>query len=524
MGTFRGCGVAGASLVVSLLLAGQARADDTWKITDIGVHGYLRQYISMNLQDVPETSEDDAYDLSMVRTQLRLDPRLVFGPLRFFGQLRAVKEIETNYLRRLERLGNTLDGSQDEILGNYDGVEIRELYGEFDLGERVTMRLGKQQIVWGESDFFAANDQVHGFDYRWRSFLEPENEELRKALIIANAMVQVPELDGSLQLYVRPGIDSDEDIGTTYDLFGGRWANQPNKGLDFFGSSGGAPLVRYNYDQSGAEQREPTYGARWQGLAGDVSYSFMFLRSHNQDPVLNPSALLSSNGYKGELSTAVLGDLIYPIVNTLGGTASTYVPTVDAVFSTEIAYTIDKPYNFGLNDDPSTGLAAPLSYGALLAGGGGVILKDTVRFMLRMDKNLDLQGILGTDKPSFFSVQFFDTWIPDYRRSDSIVYLIGYGLPRKEHSALVTTILNLNYNNDKILPGLVVGWDVSYGGGFVVPSVEFPIGDALRVKIEGDFFLSEGSAKLPSEIESGTGLFGYFDHNNQLLLRATYQF
>ncbi|MFA5120683.1 MAG: DUF1302 family protein [Zavarzinia sp.] len=313
--------MAGASLVVCTLLAGQANADDTWKITDIGVHGYLRQYISMNLQDVPETSEDDAYDLSMVRTQLRLDPRLVFGPLRFFGQLRAVKEIETNYLRRLERLGNTSDGSQDEILGNYDGVEIRELYGEFDLGERVTMRLGKQQIVWGESDFFAANDQVHGFDYRWRSFLEPENEELRKALIIANAMVQVPELDGSLQLYVRPGIDRDEDIGTTYDLFGGRWANQPNKGLDFFGTSGGVPLVRYNYDQSGAEQREPTFGARWQGLAGDVSYSFMFLRSHNQDPVLNPSALLSSNGYKGELSTAVLGDLIYPIVNTLGGTA-----------------------------------------------------------------------------------------------------------------------------------------------------------------------------------------------------------
>lgn len=523
----RRSGLAGASLLMCAVFAGGAgsASAEPWQVTDYGLHGYVRQYISLNLQDQPETvGYDDKYKLSMVRTQLRLDPRLTLGPIRFFGQVRAVKEVTTGYLQKLQDMNNAGNLNPENILDRYDTLDLREFYGEFDLGSRTTIRLGKQQVVWGESDFFAANDQVQGFDYTWRSFLEPENEEVRKPLVIANAVIQVPEADGSLQVYVRPGLDRKKDIGTTYDLFGGRWANQPNKGVDFFSLTSSGPLTQYNLDQSGAKQSEVTYGARWQGTLGEVSYSLMYLKSHNQDPVLNPSALLSNTGYKGHLSTAVLGDLIYPIVNTVGGTASYYVPMADAVFSTEVAYTFDKPYNFGLNDQPSTGLAAGTPYGYLLAGGGGVILKDTVRAMLRMDKTLDLQNLLWTSKPSFFSVQLFDTWIPQFKSSDSIVYLVGYGLPRKEHSALATAILNLNYDNDKVLPGLVAGWDVSYGGGFLVPSVEFPIGNDIRLKAEADIFFTQGSSKYPGQIESNTGLFGYFSHNNQLMVRATYQF
>src|SRR5690606_25407059 len=131
----------------------------------------------------------------------------------------------------------------------YNNSELRELYIDFPVGDRLNFRLGKQQIVWGETDFFRAMDVVHGFDYRWRSFVEPESDELRKPLILANMRIQIPEAQGSLQAFIRPGLDRGKDIGNTYDLSGGRWANQPNKGVDFFGPSAvpGMDLTHYDY-------------------------------------------------------------------------------------------------------------------------------------------------------------------------------------------------------------------------------------------------------------------------------------
>ena len=39
---------------------------------DIRTSGYLRQHLATNLNDVPETQEDDKYDLAMARTTLLL--------------------------------------------------------------------------------------------------------------------------------------------------------------------------------------------------------------------------------------------------------------------------------------------------------------------------------------------------------------------------------------------------------------------------------------------------------------------
>ena len=112
---------------------------------------------------------------------------------------------------------------------------------EFDAFERVTFRLGKQQVVWGETDFFRAMDVVNGFEYRWRLFMEPENEELRKPLVMAKIMVAFPEISSGLQVLVRPGWDERGQIGNRYPLGGTRWAPSPYGALDFTG------LVDYNY-------------------------------------------------------------------------------------------------------------------------------------------------------------------------------------------------------------------------------------------------------------------------------------
>lgn len=481
--------------LLGVIVAGGAVAED-----GITVRGYVREHLSFNLENPPETTQDDRRDLSMARSTVRMDVNGQVSKLRYGLIARGSREAETDYLERLQTLREA-GGSTDKLMDRYNTSELREAYVEFDMGDRTTLRLGKQQVAWGETDFFAGLDVVHGFDFTWRSFLEPENEELRKPLIMANATIQVPEANGSLQVLFRPGRTDDDYVGNSYDLFGGRWMNQPNKGVDFIGPLGFAPngLVPYNFRHPDGDTDNATGGLRWLGTAGPVNYSVAALRTFNPDPVVNVTPPV----------TGLLGEFIYPEVDILGFTVSGYSQATDAVWSTEFAYTMDKPYNVGS--------------AAFIPGFGGIIKKDTLRTMLRMDKQLNLQRFIRTSRPSFFSVQLFDSWIVNFDQADDIVDLAGWAALKKEHSTIATVILAMNYNNDRVNPTLALGRDLSYGGGFIIPSIEFVFGDHWRLRAEADIFFDKGSNKT-GEPSNNTHLFGYFANNDQLAIRLTYQF
>ena len=51
----------------------------------------------------------------------------------------------------------------------YDSQQLRELFVQFDIGPYVHFRLGKQQVVWGETDFFRAMDIIGGCFWSWKT-------------------------------------------------------------------------------------------------------------------------------------------------------------------------------------------------------------------------------------------------------------------------------------------------------------------------------------------------------------------
>lgn len=488
--------------------------------------GYLRQEMSWNMKDWEDTpGYDDRGKLSMMRSTARVN--LQWKPTDSFSvvaKLRGVREVETNFLKHLEKMGannyHEADGRGD-IKDLYDKNEVRELYVDFPVGDRTWFRLGKQQIAWGETDFFAANDLVHGFDNTWRSFLEPANEELRKTNIMAKVNIDVPEYSGGVELFVRPGWDSKKDIGTEIDIYGGRWSSQPYAGVDF------RNIDPYNFDHDEGDRHAVTGGIRWSGLLGDTNYSLSYLKTYYNSPILNPSdnqALigrpdLPSGAYKGERTRGVAGEIIYPIVDVFGFTASRYSDAADAVFSTEMAYIKDAPYNFAL--------ATPTIMSQLVAPGfDGWVKKDVVALMLRMDKNLAFsQNLLGTEKPMFFSVQLFDKWVQNYDENDNLLYSVGWGGKVKEHSVMGTAIFDMSYANGRIRPNLVVGSDLSNGGGFAVPSVTFELSSKLKWKVEYDFFWDDGHYEnTDTPLTDNTTLFGYLHNRDQLYTSLTYLF
>lgn len=466
------------------------------------VQGFVRQRISMNLGDPAETPENDRYDLSMLRSTFYLATTYNWTSA---ASLTAISRLDweyiPEYLRRLE------DRSSRNLSGVYDEYEIRELYADLHfLNDRLFLRIGRQQVVWGKTDFFRGLDVIHGFDYRWRSFLEPENELLRKPLILVNVELQVPEWNGFLQLIVRPGFDRKKDIGNTYDIFGGRWAQQPNKGTDLLSSMG------YNLDHSKGDRRDWTYGIRWSGYAKGIEYSLNYLRTFNNDPVVNAASSVGADPY-GEAPENDFAEFIYPQVSLAGGTLNYYFTAIDTLVRCEFSYTWDQPYNYGRN----------FLLGRL-PGFAGLIEKDTVRMMLAFDKNIAWAvPVLGACRPGFLNVQLFDTWITGYHRSDDIVAAAGYGAHIRRHNTIVTAVFAWNYLFDRINPQLAWGADLNNGSGFIIPSVQLVRGDHWRLRIEYDHFYND-NGKKSGEIETSARTFNFFDNNDQLYMRLTYQF
>jgi hypothetical protein len=145
--------------------------------------------------------------------------------------------------------------------------------------------------------------------------------------------------------------------------------------------------------------------------------------------------------------------------------------------------------------------------------------------MLRADKNLNFQELLGTNRPSLSSIQLFNTTILNFKEEDDLARLFAYGAKQKRNSAILTAFTLLNYAGDTINPSFAVGTDLGNGGGFFIPAVDFVLGDSWRLKAEADIFWKRKSSKELFDTDNpGTQLFGYFDNNDQLVFRLTRQF
>lgn len=499
------------NMAVSAENADSSIEDDNGNSFHVG--GYARGWVSLNMEDIPETQDDDKWKPSMIRGALLLDMDAKTGPVKWKAVGRADREVKTDYLKDLEALragnGTSVGGQSSDIMDNYNNEEVRELWAEFNAGERTSFRLGKQQVVWGESDFFHAMDVVHGYDLSWRLFFEGENEEWRKPLWLLATKIQVPEAKGQIHAYVRPGWDRCKDIGNTYDIRGGRWFFQPYRGYDL------TAVTDNDCEHPDGDYKDVTGGIKWSGDSGSVNYSFAYINTFAADPVANSAF----KPYQ-KAPTGAFFDLIHPKIDVFGVTVSGYSPTVDSVLSAEVAYTKDQPYNVGTG-----ALGAPNVPGNVGLGLGGIKKKDTLTMMVRADKNLNFQEALGTSRPSFSSIQLFNTMVLNFNESDDLARLFAYGSKQKRNSTILTAFSVLNYKSDTINPSVAIGTDLTNGGGFFIPAVDFVLGDSWRLKVEADlFWVRKSSTNLFDSDVPGTQLMGYFDNNNQFVARLTRQF
>lgn len=621
-----------ALLGSAILAPGMARA------VEFEYSGYIREHLSINLQNNdqfepkgspggnPVTLLGDEFggqgEFSMIRHSGKLEASADFGPFQIAGVGRIARETRTSYERGLQNASKIIPAyvhtgafgapflngagvftnaaggplaagdpvyanaglfgygggtTDDLLLKDHDSTELRELYVTFDLADRVHFKLGKQQVVWGETDFFRAMDIIHGYDLRWRSFLELENEELRKPLNLANVTIDVPELAGALQLIYRPGWDGADDVGDDGPINGGRWAPAPWTGAGVTSSLIG-PINRHH---KFGDENDANYGFRWSGTFKQVGYSFAYYRGISSEGVTTYNPILSPGGSNwlwdpkdnGIGPNQRLVELLSPKVETYGFTFNAYSGMLDSVLRGELAFTPNKPYNTGTNtfidllgafqglgvlpppgtplggglfmpplkgilndpNDPGSAYTAgaavtadgtPVGLSMDVPGMGPVIEKDTLKIMLGTDKNLNwTMNTLGTSRPAFWTMQLFDTWVLNYKRSDDIVENFGFGAARREHQTFWTNAFSFPYKYDTVTPGIALGVDLGSFDSFLIPSLDLQYGDHWRVRFEADLFFPTHVEKTNlGQVDTKTRTLGTLHNRDQFVARITYQF
>ncbi|MCB1661479.1 MAG: LysR family transcriptional regulator [Pseudomonadales bacterium] len=501
-----------ASLVIGLAAQPALAAIELgngWRL-----QGWARQYLSFNLEDISETQEDDKYDLSMNRQSLFFDITGPTGPLRWTGRFRFSHEFITDYEDRLEDLTATIPGNHADFKDEYNETDIRELFFDWQVSNRLALRIGRQQVVWGETDFFHATDVIHGFDLRWRKFLVPENEDVRKPLILLNGTFNVPEWDGQLQVVVRPGLDKEEWIGNSIPAFGGRWSNSSSKGFNFVSEEQGG-VATYNYGHSEGDTDDAHYGFRWSGIAviGNEEINYAFNYYHGQggfytDPTVTLDFTETANGNPLQF--------IFPETDTVGGSLSGYIPAIDAVYRLEVAYTPDRPMS-------TTNLMPVAALGGALQP-FQLVEKDTWNLVVGLDTNLRIQNLIGTSNASLLSLQLFDWYIPGVDESDGLVRFDGSGVFDK-HNTIATMILSNPFMSDKLNFTVVFLADLTEGGGMFIPSLQYDYGAHWRFKVEADLAFGGDKTDINVGFPPDTGsVFGALRDDDQFLFRITYQF
>lgn len=224
----------------------------------------------------------------------------------------------------------------------YTENDLREIFLDVEAANWLSFRLGRQQVSWGETGSFKLLDVVNPENTSWHLGPFESFEDTRVPLWIAKALIDIPALQGNLELLWIPMIDDPEDTVTVPLTFVGAW------GLPV------APEPQYLSDLTIQQKTmifpkndltDSRLGARWKGTLGPITYTMLYFYTHQLSPPIlhhvekDPVA----DAETGLSNTEVF--LYFPRQHVMGGSMDYAIPRpISTVVRLEVAFYPDKPY------------------------------------------------------------------------------------------------------------------------------------------------------------------------------------
>ncbi|MBW1902130.1 MAG: DUF1302 family protein [Deltaproteobacteria bacterium] len=434
----------GVLAAVSLVFfESEARAfqlDEQGKFT---LGGYIEHQIGVRLshgaKDLLNEVRGEKYlqdkgDISISRTSLFLD----FGAR--FNDIWQFKSISRVHYESMWNLDDSIyqKPKDDESRPHRDGLdmdfdmEFREYYFTFS-GEALTLKIGKQQVAWGEADSIRIADVINPLDLSWYwSF--PAWEEIRIPLHMVDAIYSFP--DSTHNVYIEtvwvPDFRSHQ-----YAAPGANW--------DFLTQIGVPTNVA---DVNRRQQSSDLPDRRLDDFQGGIRVGALFNewdctlfgwygRDHLGVNTLN-------------FGVPALFRYHYPKTFKLGATAAGYWAPVNSAIRFESAFTFDQPYQTRNYNFLIPGV---LTFDDIGVGGTSFEEKDTFEYMLGFDHHRMIP-FLNRTKSFWFSGQFFQKYIFSYDEDDPSKQLWSFlGDDDKDDVWTVGSLLiNTEYYEGKIEP------------------------------------------------------------------------
>ena len=346
--------------------------------------------------------------------------------------------------------------------------EIQELYVDIRRGP-LFLRLGKQQVVWGESDGLRLADIINPLDFRWHYFLE-DWQDIRQGLPMVRAIYGVTTKTDLEFVWAPVSFKPAKWAGT------GTYWEFPGAGI------GGIP--EKNYDTN---IKNGSVGGKIKTTLGtgfDVSLYDYYHRFETPTPEL-----------LGFSASGPILEFAHPYVNSIGGTFNLFVNPVKTVFRGEAVYNLNEPH---------TDFTKP----------NFISKKNTISFMLGADRPTSLPI---NSESTLLSFQVFQKMV--LSADDTTIMFGDSANPGKDDTqTMITGFVTTSYNylipSFVVTPSVFAVYDV-IGAGWIRPMINFKYLDSLSISLAYNKFWGH---------KDGRGFFDPFSDRSEAYLDVKYSF
>lgn len=407
----------------------------------------------------------------------------------------------------------------DSFKQSYD---LWEAYVDIRRGP-LFLRIGKQNLAWGETDIFRLLDGINPLDNTFGGPFEDLDDRRIPLWMIrssANLGNLGPLSSLTLEGFLVPGI---------LEAHVAPWAPRGTPYAAPLPSLFAPSLRIITPDRQWSESR---WGVRVQGLVADsLNLAFAHYQTFLDMPTLR-SKVIGSPPVLADLNALQLwGE--FPEVRVTGASMNYWESMTDIVFRGEVAWFWNEPVFipeinnstlFGPQlelPDPILDLAADLlgvdiRYLGLRGlplnpKSGSIPRKDILRYMLGFDKQIWIRP-LNKKNTFFLAGQYFGQWVPDYdarMRQAALIYPSLKDYPEvKEFEHVLTLLANTVYLNGNLQPQIAVAYDVR-GAVLVQPSIHI-VREPFRFMVQYN------------AIQGAFTNFGFFRDRDQVAFIFTY--
>ncbi len=544
-------------VVASILAGAVASASATAGVAQeprppVTVHGFVQTQVGVFIApDKSATEEYQAYPgaprerfpsdhgdklgrLSMLRNTLQVEAD--WTPLRWLA-LHATFRGVTGPPLAVDRdaqpahiagYAEAVDQRRDWVAEHYyNEADLREVYLDLRPVEVWSLRVGRQQVAWGESGQYRLLDCVNPTDSTWHFGALESFEDQRIPLWMVRSLLEVPSLSGGLEFVwipMVPVIERAEDTVTVPLTQVGAWGLPPTPrqgDVSVTTSKIRRRVFRYP-EQTPANSRA---GARWIGEIGNFSYSLVYFYGHQLSPPIPDRYIVGD--WRG-----VDVELAFPRQHLAGFSLQTALPfPVSTLLRFEMLVEPDRTYPMyselkKLDQEPTT--ADPRTIARFERK-----RKFTLDYAFTIQQPAVLR-FLNPDDIVVFALQFFHSWIADFEpasvadcasvKGDCILEVPGYDstLMRRHHFRLGGSLFT-SYLNGMLTPRVSGAWvfaadgwrrNFKDGGGFLSVGVDLAFGRHWRLGVAVNQFFGD-------DPYYGMGLFRDRDEVN---LKVRYQF